>query len=140
MKPPFYDQVHQIALDIVNASESNDQRSIWSSYSLLKELCEKSESAGNGHPFLWETLADFTTDSDIALNLYKKALRSAENLGLSNYSASIKLSMAENYIEAGHVELGSQLAGEVYDLAEIIDDLELRKEANDVLLQLNKNT
>ena len=134
MKPPLYDEVHQLALDIVNASAAEDRRAIWSTYHDLEKLCNSAEADGQSHPFHWETLADFTTDSSTALNIYQKALKSAEQHDLVEYIASIKIAMAELYEEAGDSEKGLTLAKEANEAATLTSDLGLRREISEFLL------
>ena len=140
MKPPLYDEIHQLALEIVNASEAEDQRSIWSTYHSLEQLCESAETDGQSHPFHWETLADFTTDSSAALEIYQKALKSAEQNDLVEYVVSIKLAMAELYTDVGDSEKGFILAKEADETAKQTSDLELRREISEFLLQHSRNT
>ncbi len=135
MKPPLYDEIHQLALDIVNASAAEDERSIWSAYHDLELLCKSAEVNGQSHPFHWETLADFTTAASAALNLYKKALKSAEQYDLVEDVASKKIAMAELYAEAGDSEKGVMLAKEANEAAKLTSDLELKREISEFLLQ-----
>jgi len=134
VNPPLYEDVLQLSLDIVNASEVLNKEKEWNSYQQLKELCEINEKTTNNHPIQWEALADFTPGTEQAIYLYKKALQSSEKLGLNEYSASINLAMAERHYESGNKKLAFTLAHRAGELAESSNDTELRKEISEFLL------
>ncbi|HEY1141025.1 MAG TPA: hypothetical protein VGE88_12585, partial [Lysobacter sp.] len=64
------DDMHGTVLDLadalVHASERTDTRAKWRLYGELRDYCKAEAMAGREHPFLWETLADFTTDDRVA--------------------------------------------------------------------------
>ena len=70
----IYEKVFELATELAVASESEDNRSYWAYYNTLKDYCERKRADGFDHPFLWETIADFTTDDKIAIDLYLHAL------------------------------------------------------------------
>ncbi len=136
--PALYNDVHQLTLDIVNA-EANT-RSQWAYYEILRKLCEKHEGSSCDHPFQWETLADFTTDDEVSLGLYEKALRKAEKLELNEYSASIRLAMAERYFELGINAKALSSVSEADAVARTTGNLDLRREISEFMLRLSENT
>lgn len=140
MRPELYDPVHTLVLEIVNASAVGDTRAQWAAYQEIKALCEGGEVAGNYHPFQWETLADFTNDISLALLFYEKALGYAVALGLNEYVASICLAMAESNVKLGNVAIARSLALQANEAAVSTDDLALRKEISELLLQLSGST
>ncbi|MGK8440340.1 hypothetical protein ACRS3X_23915 [Ectopseudomonas hydrolytica] len=140
MKPELHDEVHEIVLKIVNASEVDDQRTVWSAYQELVKLCEDSEKAEINHPFQWETLGDFTSDKSIALKFYGKALDYAVSAELYEYISSICLAMAEAYLELGSLNQAKYFAAQANEAAVTTSDLELRKEISELLLQLSDRT
>src|SRR5690606_4098547 len=115
MKPSLYDAVHELVLDIVNASSVSDRKLIWSSYQKLAQVCEENEFNDNNHPFQWETLADFTSDRVVALEIYCKALAYANEKGLSEYIASICFAISETYFDLGDVENSKKYATRTND-------------------------
>ena len=140
MKPALYDEVHQLSVDIVNASFEEDSQNGWGAYNRLRELCILNENTAQDHPLQWEALADFTTNTQQALLLYKKALKCSELLGLDQYSASIKLEVAKKHLGGNDVESALSFAYQANELAETTNNLELRKEISEFLLNTNKDT
>lgn len=132
----LYDQVHQLSLDIVNASLESDTRLEWEYYQQLKQLCEKHENTNHNHPLQWEALADFTVDHTQALALYEKALNIAERLNLTDYSVSIYLSLAQVHEHNGAIPIALEYATKAESLAKNITDIELKREVSDFLLSL----
>ncbi len=86
------------------------------------------------------TLGDFTNDKSAAVSIYMKALEYAEQANLTEYIASIKLVIAENYFEMGNHKSAINLATEADETARLTSDIELRKEISEFLLQLSKST
>lgn len=139
MTPELHEAVHDIVLDIVNASAVDDQRAQWAAYRRLAELCEASERAGSRHPFQWETLGDFTADRALALGFYEKALGYAREARLEDYIASICLAMAEALLDIGEVARARSAAWEAHESASRIADLELRRSISELLLRLSES-
>ncbi|MFB2779132.1 tetratricopeptide repeat protein [Shewanella mangrovisoli] len=135
--PPFYDEVHDLALRLVNSQD--ETKSYWQLYEKLRMLCENHADSEKDHPFQWETLADFTLDDVAALEIYAKALGIADILGLEQYSASIQLAMAERYLRLGELENAFNFASCANEIAKITNDLELRKEISEFLMEICGN-
>lgn len=125
MKAPLYDEVHSLALDIVNASARDDSEMMESAYEVLNDLCFAHENTENDHPLQWEALGDFSHDFSSAIFAYEKGLVSCDKLNLDEYAASIKFAMAEANLEEKHVSIAKQLAAEAEILANNIEDGEL---------------
>jgi hypothetical protein len=140
MNPELHDAVHEIVLDIVNASEVGDKKSQWAAYQRLVTLCESSEKAGKNHPFQWETLGDFTNDPALAVGFYEKALSYARSTGLNEYISSISFAMAEAFISLGNTSQARSYATQANEAAIMTDDLELRRSISEFLLQLSSRT
>ena len=121
MNPPLYDEVHQLSIDVVNASSEEDTEAEWIAYNKLRELCELNENTEKNHPIQWEALADFTTNDDQAIAIYQKALHCSELLGLAEYSASIYFELANRFQD-------SSQNGEAFEFAHKAN--ELAKETN----------
>jgi len=137
MDTPIYLITKRLASNLVNASSEGDTARYWTHYHALEELCLSNEKNEYNHPFQWETLADFTTDSNASLPLYEKAFTLAEKLQLNEYMASIKLASAERYRDLGTHKLAYSTAKSANDYAIKTNDLVLRKEISSFLLQEN---
>lgn len=142
MKIPddIYFRVLDLATSLVNSSESFDRKTHWSQYNDLREICETETALGRAHPFLFETLADFTDDHQIAIGLYRKGLEVATEPEAVAYRASIQFAMAERYKDMGDAQLAYEYALRANEAAKALDDLELRKEISEFLLHESKNT
>lgn len=134
----MYKRVFDLATGLMNASEASDTRTYWQLYRELEMYC-KAETARD-HPFLWETLADFTTDDQASIALYAKALESAQRLGATEYEASILLALAERYRDIGDKALAYRHAVEANEKAKALDDLELRRSISEFLLKQSNST
>ena len=137
MTPELHEAVHDIVLDIVNASAVDDQRTQWAAYQRLAELCETSDREGRRHPFQWETLGDFTADRTLAIGFYEKALGYAREAQLVDSIASICLAMAEALLDIGEVARARSAAWEAHESALKTSDLELRQSISELLLRLS---
>ena len=62
---------------IIDAGQSGAADAAEAGYDELRRYCESLAAAGRDHPFLWETLADFTGDDRLAIALYLRALPQA---------------------------------------------------------------
>ncbi len=132
--PPFYNEVHELALSLVNSQDQT--KSYWHLYEELRMVCENHAGSKSDHPFQWETLADFTLDDGAALEIYAKALEIAVALKLEHYSASIQLAMAERYLQLGKPEFAFKFASFANETAKTTKDLELRKGISEFLLEV----
>ena len=85
----LYNKVLETATALMTASEAGDTKRYRAIYNELQKLCESKTQSGEGHPFLWETLADFTQDDSAAVDLYMKALEEAQDVDAAADRASI---------------------------------------------------
>jgi len=132
--PDIHERVADLAAEIVNAGQSGDRRTSWSLYEELRSYCEAVAAAGRDHPFLWETLADFTGDDQAAIALYQRALPLAVAAGANEYTASIHLALAERYSNLDATEAAHEHALQADAFARTSDDLPLRKAISQFLL------
>jgi hypothetical protein len=135
----IYYRVLDLATELVNAFEAADMRESWELHNELREIVESEAAAGRPHPFLYETLADFTDDDRIAMGLYRTALELANEARADAYRASIQLAMAERYKNMGESELAYEYASQANAAAKGLDDLDLRKRISEFLLDESKN-
>jgi len=119
-------------------AEAQDVRTYWQLYNELECYCEA--QAERDHPFLWETLADFTLDDQAALALYLKALSKAQLLGSADYEASVLLSLAERHKDIGNAELAYRYALEANAKAKLLENLALRRNISEFLSGAFGNT
>lgn len=133
MRPPIYDEVHNLALAIVNASELDDDDLGAVAYKTLIDLCITHENTELNHPLQWEALGDFSESHNEAIQAYEKGLNCSNKLGLSEYSASIKLAMAESYFDQQNLVEAQRLALEANIEASVINNIELKASINEFL-------
>jgi hypothetical protein len=131
IKPEVWDRVMAFAKQLANESELDRYAG---TYKALHDFCEEQSLAGYDHPFLWETLADFTIDDGAAVPLYQRALSKAVGDEARAYRASIQFSLAERYKRLGDDALARSYAVAADDVARDIDDRELRRRINRFLL------
>lgn len=103
MTAPLYEIVLGLSVQIVNASEIDDEKAVSDAYKQLKTLCCENQQTNNDHPLQWEALGDFSDNHEDALLAYQQGLELAELLSLVEFVASIKFAMAERYSEQGNI-------------------------------------
>ena len=130
----IYEKAQELACNLVNASAAGDIKAYWSTYQELDALCVSNESSDKNHPFQWETLGDFPKDDAASVLIYDKAFIYSIYLGVYEYMASIKLALAERYCSLGLTDIARSNAVEANDYAIKTDDLELRQEISEFLL------
>ena len=89
MKSPLFDSVNRLAIEIVNASTAEDEKTLEKGYAELRKLCFKNENTEKDHPLQWEALGDFSASNTDSIASYEKGLIAARNLHLPEYEASI---------------------------------------------------
>jgi hypothetical protein len=137
-RPPHHEKIHQLVLDIVNTDDVDMELNL---YNQIKDVCETHESTVLDHPFQWETLGDFTLENDHeALLIYFKALNLAKKANLNEYIASINLAIAERYIELEYFNKAWTFANSANEAAESSNDLALKQEISEILLESSKYT
>lgn len=124
----LYKRVHTLAEELLKAARKEDEASFEALYAELRVLCEEHEGTEKNHPVQWETLADFTEESDDALILYRKALTFAEAESAYDYIASINYAMAIMLQELGEKEQALVAANHAHAQAGNISDEELKEE------------
>ncbi|WP_022958819.1 hypothetical protein [Spongiibacter tropicus] len=137
MTAPLYEVIHSLALKIVDASARNDENSGAEAYAVLKELCESNEGTKLDHPLQWEALGDFSESYIEAQTAYEKGLSCSSRLKLAEYSASIKLAMAESHFDNQNLKEAKRLAAEAKIEATKIKNMELRSAINEFLIQVS---
>ncbi|MGO4703977.1 hypothetical protein [Dyella sp. 2RAB6] len=131
LKEDVWKRVIEFANLLVN--EDEDER-YEVHYNALKDYCEAQSLGGYDHPFLWESLGDFTTSDDAAIPLYLRALNLAAEDEAREYRVSIRFALAERYRSLGQENLALEYAIAADDEARLLSDLELRREISRFLL------
>jgi hypothetical protein len=136
MKIPADIHAHVSALtsEMIDAGESGDSHSSASAYEKLIDYCESVAAEGRDHPFLWETLADFTGDDHAAIGFYLRALPLATAANAAEYAASICLALAERHSNLEEFNAARDYALQADAFARATDDLPLRKAISQFLL------
>lgn len=101
--PDLYERVRELALVITNASEAGDDVMYDSLCQSLRSFYDEQASLGRSHPFLTETMADYTEDASEAARLYELALKQA-GAYRDEPTHTKKISLAEQLIELGRTE------------------------------------
>jgi hypothetical protein len=131
LKSEVWDRVMEFA-SLLAQEDKRDR--FWVNYNALKDYCEAQSLDGYDHPFLWESLADFTIDDRAAIPLYLRALSRAIGDEARDYRVSIRFALAERHKNMDETELARQYAIEADDEAKQIDDLDLRRRISRFLL------
>jgi tetratricopeptide (TPR) repeat protein len=139
MNTKLYKKVHTLAIELLKAAEEEKDEVFIKYFEELKTLCVDNEhDEVMNHPVQWETLADFTEDSDEALALYQKALGFAEAIDAKDYMASISYAMAILLQENGDDEKALFFAKQAHNMASGGEDEELRKEIKALLKTMKR--
>jgi hypothetical protein len=131
IKAEVWDRVMAFASLLAN-EEQPEKYAV--SYNALRDYCEAQSLDGYDHPFLWESLADFTIDDSAAIPLYLRALSKASGDEARAYRVSIRFALAERHKNLGEMALAREYAIAADDEAKEIDDLELRRRISRFLL------
>lgn len=131
IKAEAWDRVMAFATQM---AKEDQPESYQATYNALKEYCEAQRLAGHDHPFLWETLADFTIDDSAAIPLYLQALDLAAGDDMRDYRVSLRFALAQRYRHQGNTELAREYAIAADEEARQINDLELRRRISRFLL------
>ncbi|NMM40252.1 tetratricopeptide repeat protein [Pseudoalteromonas arctica] len=136
MNTKLYKSVLNLAGELMNAAQQQDQASFDSLYSQLKALCIEHENTDKDHPVQWETLADFTDEFADALLIYEKALAKATALNVKDYMSSIGYAKATMHVELGQTEAAIVSLQAAQVSANKIPDKALKAEIAQLLQQL----
>ena len=134
MNTKLYKQVHGLATDLMTAANKDDETAFNGLYDELKTLClDNEKDEVKNHPVQWETLADFTEDSEIALPYYQKALAYAEAINSHDFMASINYAIAMLYQDEDKLEQALESVKQASVHAKDIGDNELQNEITELL-------
>ena len=136
MNTKLYKSVLNLAGELMNAAQQQDQVTFDSFYGQLKALCIEHENTEKDHPVQWETLADFTDEFADALLIYEKALAKANAINAKDYMSSIGYAMATMHVELGQTEAAIVSLQAAQVSANKIPDKALKAEIAQLLQQL----
>jgi tetratricopeptide (TPR) repeat protein len=128
-----YDRVAELACGMTNATFAEDGVLHGSLYRQLRAFYQAHARKGDLHPFIVESLADYTADRQEALRLYREALAISEP---DEPRHTILISMAERLIEVGQREQAEASLREARAEAEDRNDAYYVSEADKVLRDL----
>jgi tetratricopeptide (TPR) repeat protein len=128
MKAPLFDDILRISQAIADASASENEAARDTSYQELIKLCANNDNSPRNHPLQWEALGDFTLDSEQAIDIYQKGLDIADKLSLTDFSASIHLSMGQRFQEMEELDKAKVSAEHANSLSNKVVNDELKTE------------
>ncbi|MBA4148867.1 MAG: hypothetical protein H0X66_12195 [Verrucomicrobia bacterium] len=102
--PEMYERVYDLALSIVNATESGDAALHETHYQSLLAYHQEQTALGRSHPFLTEALADFTEDLATSVRYFKLSLEQARDVPHEPIYTKM-ISLAERLIQLGQFEM-----------------------------------
>ena len=102
--PDIYEHVGELAADITNATLADDHALAEFLYQRLRLYHEEQLAAGRSHPFIIETLTDYTDDPAQALRYYEQALTMSRNMTSDEPTHTILIGIGEQLIESGRRE------------------------------------
>ncbi|MGH8054779.1 MAG: hypothetical protein ACREP4_12760 [Stenotrophomonas sp.] len=130
----IHERVVELTNAIIHAGQSGDAEAGESRYQELSDYCDAVAADGRDHPFLWETLGDFTDDDHDAIGLYLRALPLAISANAADYAASICLAVAERHSNLDAFDAARDYAQQAAAFASSTDDAPLRALINQFLL------
>jgi len=128
--------VYGLAEQLMEADRKGHKDHFDSLYAQLQAICADNEKTDKDHPEQWETLADFTEELEVALNLYEKALGKARDMNAKDYLSSIAFSMATLQVELGKTDAAIQSLADAKVSANKIEDKELKADIDGLLQRL----
>jgi hypothetical protein len=96
--PPLRDLAHRMVV----ASGMEDDVLQATVYQELKDFYDEQVASGHWHPYLTESIGDFTDDAEISLEYYERALTEARLLNEPTHT--ILIFMARRLLELGQLE------------------------------------
>jgi tetratricopeptide (TPR) repeat protein len=123
-----YDSVLSLATALTTAVENDNDTDYFYQYSQLETLCQHARKSDTLHPFLLESLGDFTLIDEEAIDIYQEALDLVEKLQLPEYCSSLQLAIAERYREIGDLDAALSYASEAQKNLSDASEQELRED------------
>jgi hypothetical protein len=127
--------VREIALEIVNASSAGDAVLQASLYEAFVDFYREMSAINRSHPFLTESLADFTDDDEEAARLYLLAIDQAETFP-EEYTHTKKFALARCLWTLGQPEQAEAYVRDARAEAARLDDQDCILECEDLLREI----
>src|SRR5687767_261232 len=102
--PGIYEHVAELAAGITNATLADDDALAESLYQRLHLYHEEQLAVGRSHPFIIETLADYTDEPAQAIRYYEQALAMSERMTSDEPTHTILIGIGKQLIELGRRE------------------------------------
>ena len=102
--PDIYERVGELAAAITNATLADDRALAESLYQRLHHYHKEQLAAGRSHPFIAETLADYTDDPTQAIHYYEQALTISRHMTSEEPTHTILIGIGERLVEMGRRE------------------------------------
>lgn len=100
----IYEHVGDFAADITNAALAGDDALAASLYQRLQLYSDEQLAVGRSHPFIIETLADYTADPAQAIRYYEQALAMSRHMTTDEPTHTILIGIGEQLMELGRRE------------------------------------
>jgi hypothetical protein len=131
----IYIRVREIAVDMVNASSAGDTVLQASLYAAFRVYCQEISAAQRSHPFLTESLADFTDDDEEAVRLYRLAIDQAATFP-EEHTHTKKIALARCLTVLGQLEQAEAYVRDAHAEAGLLDDKDCLLECEDLLREM----
>ena len=102
--PDVREQVQEFALEHTNAFLADDHSLAASLYERFLAYHEEQLAVGRSHPFIVETLADYTQDHAQSVRYYKQALTMSRQMASDEPTHTILIGIGARLIELGRRE------------------------------------
>jgi tetratricopeptide (TPR) repeat protein len=102
--PDIYERISELAADVTNATLADDDALAASLYQRLLAYHEEQLAAGHSHPFLIETLADYTDDPAQAIRYYEQTFEMSQQMASDEPTQTILIGIGAQLIEMGRRE------------------------------------
>jgi hypothetical protein len=132
----IYDRIHELAIDLANATIAEDRVLTETHYATLHAYCDEQAQRGRDCSFLWETLGDFTDDPEQSIIYYRRALALARRDREPVHT--ILLALGRTYFEQHQFSLAATTLEDARSAAIEAQALDEEGEAAKLLLQLHQ--
>jgi hypothetical protein len=131
--PDIYEHLIELAAEITNATLADDDALAESLYQRLHLYHEEQLAVGRGHPFIIETLADYTDEPAQAIRYYEQALAMSERMTSDEPTHTIRIGIGERLIKLGLREQAEAFIRDGRAEAVRRGDAECAKDADELL-------
>ncbi len=130
----IYERVLEFAMLITNAELAGDDVLSAIHYSAFSDYHAEIIRDGRCHPFLLETLADYTDDETLAMTYYEQSLALSRQMNEPTHT--ILIAMGQAHHAGKRFELAEACLRDGLAEARLRGDLDMVKEAKELLREL----